>query len=279
MTHLQKEVLSYLFANVPVGYQFFVAFLVAGCRELDHLIRSKIVTKMMGVQDDAAIALLTITISSNYSLFIAIRLVGEEFATVCCTVAIDFIMHLKMTYQIIKESREINDANIPGTNNDMNTNITTLILAELMEGFSPIIYGVGMAMAYYGPNAHLFSSVRNCYWSEVIKDIGPLYITMSILLGVDTLSVLITGLIIWKVIKVNMFKRFSRVLSKYGHFMAILLALNMVNYFVGTDINFGMDETQSFQWISNEGWRNLVNNSNSLTNQQKEDILSKSNLL
>ena len=102
MTHFQKEVLSYLFANVPVGYQFFVAFLVAGCRKLDHLMRSKIVTKMMGVQDDAAIALLTITISSSYSLFIAIRLVGQEFATVCCTVAIDFILHLKFLYLSLK---------------------------------------------------------------------------------------------------------------------------------------------------------------------------------
>ena len=127
---------------------------------------------MIGVQDDAAIALLTITINSSYSLFIAIRLVGEEFTTLCCTEAIDFIMHLKMTYQIIKESREINGANFPGTDNDKNTNITILLLVELMEGFSPIIYGVCMAMAYYGPNAHLFSSVRNCYWSKVIKDIG-----------------------------------------------------------------------------------------------------------
>ena len=50
-------------------------------------------------------------------------------------------------------------------------------------------------------------------------------------------------------------------------------------YFAATDINFGMDETLSFQWISDEGWINLVNNSNALTNEEKAEVFATFNAL
>ena len=49
VANIQKEVLSNLFKVFPAGWQFFVPFLVAGAREIDKRIRSKLVTKIMGV--------------------------------------------------------------------------------------------------------------------------------------------------------------------------------------------------------------------------------------
>ena len=84
-----------------------------------------------------------------------------------------------------------------------NIKITMLIIAELIEGLTPIIYGVGMAMAYYGPNYHLFSNVGNDYWSTQMKSIRPLFVTMSMLFGIDTLSVLVNSFCLWKALNVN----------------------------------------------------------------------------
>ena len=274
LANIQKEVLSNLFKIFPAGWQFFVPFLVAGARELDKRVRSKLVTKMMGVQDEPAIVLVTIIISTAYSLFIAIRLVGAELSTVCCTLAIDAILHFKATYKIIKEFRKINVEGIENFNMKENMNITTLILGELIEGFTPIIYGICTALAYYGPNAFLFSNIGNNYWSTEVNDIGPLFAMMSILFGVDTFNVLINSLLVWKFVNVSMLSEFARVLNRHWYPMAVCLALYLVIYFVTTDINFGLDETRSFQWISNEGWLNLVNNSIDLSKKEKVNLLS-----
>ena len=93
---IQNEVLSFLFSNVPISFQFLVAFLVAACRELDKRVRSKMVDNMMGEQDEPAKALISITISGTYGFFIAVRLAGASFLTVVCVLAIDFFLLLKI---------------------------------------------------------------------------------------------------------------------------------------------------------------------------------------
>ena len=48
----------------------------------------------------------------------------------------------------------------------------------------------------------------------------------------------------------------------------------MVNYNATLDVNFGVDDTQAFQWISNEGWINLVNASKALSNEEKVKFIA-----
>ena len=273
ITLVQKELLSYLFANFPLGYQFFVVFMVAGCRELDKRVRAKLVTKMMGVLDESAVALLGVLVSSDYSFFMAIRLVGAEVATICCNVTMDLFLHAKMTRQIIKQYKVVNPEQIASQNRPSCLNTTKIIIAELVEGCTPIIYGVCMLMAYYGPNAGIFSNVGNNYWSDVIEDISPLYQMMIFLFAVDTFGAAINSFCIWKLAKVDMFHELYRVLEKYWHFMAVNLALTVSLYFATTDVNFGLDGTNSFEWISNEGWINLVNISNEVSNVESKKLL------
>ena len=145
--------------------------------------------------------------------------------------------------------------------------MTNLILTEFIEGFTPIIYGTCMTMAYYGPNAHILANVGNTYWSTKIEDIDPILGTMAILFAFDTLNVLINSFCLWKVVQVNMIQEFSRVFTSYWHFLAIALGLNMTGYFASTDINLGVDGTQSFKWISRKGWMHLFFNSNNFTKE------------
>ena len=242
---------------------------------MDKRIRSKLVTKMMGVLDETAKALITIHVSSGYSFFIAIKLVGAEIATIVSTVAIDFLLHSKTTHDIIKDFRKIRDV-VYGK--ESHTGITILILGELIEGLTPLIYGICVAMAYYGPNADILSSVGNNYWSQKIEDISPLFGTMFILFGVDTISVLFNALYLWKTMHVNMITEFSKVLNKYRYFLAVALSLNMVMYIANIDINLGMDGTQSYLWTSKEGWIYLVNATKELTVEEKSKLLGQMTL-
>ena len=275
ITIILRECLSYLYANVQVEFQFLVPFMVAGCRDLDKRVLSKLVTKMMGVQDEAATALVVTAVASGYSFFMSIRLVGAEFATLCCTIFIDFFLHLRMTIRIIKEIRKVSATGNEIRNQKTDMNVTTLVITELIEGFTPIIYMICTSMAYYGPNAHILSNIGNNYWSEEIKNIVPLFVTMTILFVVDTLSIILNAFCLWKVVKINILPEFYRTISKYWYFMTINLGYVMNVYFSTTDINLGMDQTQSFQWITNEGWINLVNTSTYLSSQEKTELISK----
>ena len=269
-----NQVLIFLFANLPAGLQFPVAFVVAAFRELDKQVQSRLVSRIMGNQDESAAALLTITVSSRWSFFIAIRLVGAEFTTLCCTVAIEFLLHMKQTYKSIKEYNKVNAEEIRHKNTIRKMNIIKLILTELVEGFAPIIYGASMAMAYYGPNAHILSNVGNTYWSTEMEDIGYFFLVLFGLFAFDTLSALINSFCLWKMLDINMFHEFCRVLEKYWFFMGVKLSFNMVTYFSVNDINAGMDKTRAFQWISDEGWMDLVNRSSDLTNEEKKELFT-----
>ena len=247
----------------------------AAFRELDKQVQSTLVTWMMGNQDEPAAALVTINVSSRWSLFIAIRLVGAEFATLCCTAAIDFVLHMRQTYKCIKECRKVNAEAIRNENKDMSVNIIKLILAELIEGFVPIIYGANMAIAYFGPNAHIFSNVGNTYWSSKMEDLRHFFLVMFWLFAIDTLSAFVNSIFLSKMVKVNMLHEFCRVGQKYWFFMAVKLAFNMVLYWPANDINRGLDTTRNFQWISDEGWMDLVNRSNDLTTEEKARLVMK----
>ena len=269
-----REFLSVLFVKAPAGLQFLVPFLVAGCRELYKRGASKVVTKMMVEKDEPASAQIAMNVSTDFCLFISIKLVGAEFSTICSTVVIDFALHLKATIEIIKEFRKVDEAGYVKVNQEIKTKITTLIIAELIEGFTPLIYGTCILLAYYGPNSHLLSNIGSTYWGEEIKDIRLLFSTMSALFAVDIVSILINSFCLWKAVKVNMLSEFCCVIRKYWYFMVFHLAYLMNAYISSTDINFGVDQSRSFQWISNDGWINLVNTSTILTDEEKVELMT-----
>ena len=243
MMVIQNEVLALIFANAPAGLQFLVPFLFVGCHKCDMKVRVKLITRMMGEQDVAAMTLLTTNVNVLYAGFITVRLVGAEWSTICSNVVLGFVVHLKLTYKIILELKKVKDEGLENEITEKNILITKLIIAELVEGFTPIIHGTCMTMAYYGPNAHLFSNVGSKYWGKELKDIIPLLITMSILLAVDTLSVIINALWLWKSANVNMLKEFCQVLNKYWFLIAFPLGQCMALYFATNDINLGIDIT------------------------------------
>ena len=267
ITIIIREILSFLYTNIMAEYQFLVPFLLAGFRECDKSVRMKLLNKMMTKMYEQATALLTTQANSSYAFFIAIRLVNAEWATMISTVAIELILHLRMTFQIIQDRRKTKGEATTNENSQDNLKMTKLILTELIEGFTPIIYGTCMTMAYYGPNANILANVGNNYWSKKIKDIDPVLGTMTILFAFDTLNVLINSFCLWKVVRVNMIHEFCGVLRRYWYFQAIALGLNMTAYFASTDINLGVDGTQSFKWISHEGWIHLFYKSTNFTKE------------
>ena len=273
------ELLSHLFLNPPADLQFIVPFMIVAFREFDLLTRLKLVDKIMKHKDEPAAVLVNISVNATYASFVAVRLPDAENATVFCVVAIEFVLHMITTYQIIKEHKKIGDENEQDENMKKNFDLANLILTELTEGFVPILHGISIAMAYYGSNANLLANIGSSYWGEEINDIGFVFISMTMLFIVDTTSAVATSIWLWKTVKINMILEFQRVLTTYWFFMVAKIAYNESAYLMSSDINLGMDSTSKFSWINDEGWSRLIADAKHLTDDEKSLLLNSTILM
>ena len=192
---------------------------------------------------------------------------GRKLFKVCCVVAIDFMSHSYITFKLMKEHNRVEDTNSKNDIKSKKIETTNLILAELVEGFLPLIYAICMAMAHYGPNDKLFANIGNRFWGEPIEDVDNVFRVMGILYTVDTISAVINSLLLWKVTKINMIQEFCRVLSKYWLFIVTKLSYIMASYFASLDVNFGLDSSSRFEWITPKGRLNLIRNSTDISDE------------
>ena len=269
-----NEVLSYFWKNFTQDWKFVLAFLIAACRECYFQVGMILVDKMMDSINDSSIALLTVNVNTTYGMFLATRLTGANLATVCCILAIDFIIHLKTTYQVIKEHRKIGIEESDEIRRNKTIYMANLVSSEFVEGFVPITYGIVMVMAYYGPNANILANIGSSYWGEKIEDIGPVLMSMVILFIFDAISVVVTSLCLWKVVNINMFEQFCDAMNKFGLYLLIKIGLYLSGYFGGLDVNFGGDGTRNFDWITDDGRIRLINNSTHLLETEKLLLLT-----
>ena len=97
---------------------------------------------------------------------------------------------------------------------------------------------------------------------------------MLLLFAVDIVSAIATSFWLWMETKTNMLHEFYKVLEKYWLFMILILATFATTYFSSTDINLGGDFTGVFRWIEHEGWSDLVNESEYLTDEERFMLLN-----
>ena len=270
-----REGLS-IFLKVFPGYlQWIIAFLIPLLKNVETFVLSRYVHKMEGGQEEESQVCLGLTIDAAYSFFIAVRLPNVETITVCCILAVDFFLLLLMTYKIVRSHRLVIDKVMDNENREKQRMVTNLALAELTEGMTPIVYAIGISMAYYGYNGTILGNVKNDYWGyKAVDDIGYLFQIMILLFGVDVLSTLINSFVLSSFTNVNLFQEFCRIMKKYWYFIAVKFATNMYMMFGTKDINLGMDSTGEFNWITNNGRIKLINGSIELSDEERTLLLN-----
>ena len=136
-----------------------------------------------------------------------------------------------------------------------------------------------MALAISGPNSSMLANVGSTYWGEKIENIGPLLSSMAILFVFDIISVIVTSIVLWKVANINMLHEFRDGINRYWLFFIIKLGQLLTGYFGTSDINFGMDSSGKFDWITPEGRQILIYNSTDLTNDEKLMLMTDTTLM
>ena len=105
--HIQKEVLSVAFTAISADFQFLFALLIPAAKEMNKIVLSKLMWKMIGREHNMANVLLGVFVNTHYALFVATRMVGAETQTVLSIILVDTLLHLWMTSKIIKSNQTL----------------------------------------------------------------------------------------------------------------------------------------------------------------------------
>ena len=214
---------------------------------------SKMMHKATGTENERANVSLAINIHASYGFFVATQLAGVRVTTVLCMAAFDFVIQLKMTYQIVKLHKKVSFNGHEMFELDKKKAISKLLLAESCEGLTPLVYAICFAMAYYGPNAELIGDVKNgCWQYNAIEDVSWTFLLMLWLFTVDFICLLLNSCILWKASNINLLNRFCSMMAKYWYIMALKLAHLAIFFFFTKDINLAVDLTYKFDWIKSD---------------------------
>ena len=94
------------------------------------------------------------------------------------------------------------------------------------------------------------------------------------LFGIDILNMTVNSQILSILTDVSLYHEFCRIIKRYWTFMAVKFALMGCVYFASKGINFGIDSSEEWAWITQEGRLPLINNSTDLLEEEKVILLS-----
>lgn len=151
-------------------------------------------------------------------------------------------------------------------------------MSEFVEAILPIVFGIAFAMAYYGPNATLMKEIKNDYFGEQqIEDVQYFYFVLILMFSFDLLAMVISGMFLNHFCKINLFQGFCNMMGKYWIIFLIKVPV-LMDYFGMKDINYAIDHSREFLWITDEGRMNLICNSTEITDEEKSFLLINSTI-
>ena len=275
----QTDLLSFGFKIITGYTQCLFALLIPLVKEMNKKILVKLMTKLVGNNDEKANVLLSGRLNIHFALFVAIRMNGAEDFTIASVVFVDFVLQSMMVFQIIKLEQQVTTDGEEGNIMYMKKQkeVLKLLMAEFTEGLVPICYAIAFAMAYYGPNAYLTGNVLSDIWQyEKVKNIKRLFYIQGTLFGIDVLCVVMNTFFVSKFGNVDLPKQFCKLINTYWVLFSIQIMNSIFFYFAMNDINAALDMTLKFEWITDEGRIKLILNATDLTDNSKAILLANS---
>ena len=102
--------------------------------------------------------------------------------------------------------------------------VERLILTERIESVIHLTYLALIAMAYFSLNAEIILGIKLTLWQHIvveITEISGFLQNLGLLFGIDFLSFLINGFILWEICGINVIKVLPKLQKRFWFFMAI----------------------------------------------------------
>ena len=92
-----------------------------------------------------------------------------------------------------------------------------LIVNEIVEVLTPIMYLLCFVTAYYGPNADVIGNIKNSKWHfRAVEDVGYSVGLICIFFAFDALSALINSAVLWKFCRINLYRVLAAIQTEFG---------------------------------------------------------------
>jgi hypothetical protein len=216
-----------IFLAFPSDLQWIWSFSFPILRWFSCWVQGKILQRSVDFQDEFPNVLINLRSNIGHSVVLAIFLGTKATeATSYLILAIDFALNLISCLQIIRMHRRVNldtSRNLQ-KDNDKKQEFLGLALAKTMEIVVPLSYILTFCVAYYGPNAELLGNVRNNKWQfEAINEPVQLIATVLQMFGIDLLSGVVAGVLLWKLCGMNIIQEACRGMKVYRWYIATSL--------------------------------------------------------
>ena len=272
---LQTDFLTFGF-EVITGYpQILFAILIPTVKALNGKVLMKLVSEMVGKDDEMATILMGVRLNIHFALFVAIRMNGAENLTIASVIIVDLVLQLKMAYEIIQLNNQVsNSEERQITHPKKEKVVLKLLLAELVEGLVPMIYAIVFAMAYYGPNGLIMGNILSDTWQyQKVEDAARLFVIQALFFGLDLVCVAANTFLVFKFGNVDLIMHFCQLLKDYWFMVTVLIMHPVSVLFIMNDINVAMDMTMKFEWITEEGRIKFIQNATDLNDNEKKMLL------
>ena len=224
--------------------QFLMALVIPLFRSFVEWILPKFFNKACGYkkgwtkadENEPATFCMETMIAQAYSMYIAVRLTmfSPETRTTGCILGVEFLINLYHCFQIIRIHNKIgaNDGNEQNSvlKAEKKSAIVSLITLEFIEASIPLIYAMGIVLAYYGPNAKLMIGIKSEYFG--VPPITNLLNVLSVLFlmaGIDALGGILVGVLLGYFCKINIIKELTIILQKYWIHLSIFMGGEICN--------------------------------------------------
>ena len=138
----------------------------------------------------------------------------------------DFLINMYITNKILKVKK--NDKNSVKETTEL---LQDLIVNEMVEFITPIMYLLCFVTAFYGPNANLIGNISNSKWHFVaVDDLGYSVTLICLFFGLDAVSVVVSSGILWKFRKINLYRVLAAIQTEFGY--VFTLNFTCIFYFV-----------------------------------------------
>ena len=179
-----------------------------------------------------------LTSNVMFSFWIAVFLATSATQTTSYVIlGINFCLNLRLCYRVIRSVKKISGNILDANSNQLfkNDALAELILNETVEIIAPISFIGSYLIAFYGPNKQILGNVGCSYWTfEATEDLNALLNTVLIMTLIDSGSAFISGFLLWKFCRINIFWEYCKLIKKYWMIMAISGAFNLLKVlFVG----------------------------------------------
>ena len=217
--------LRMIFGKLPFKMQWLMGLVLPIVRELNTWILNKLLN--MSVETDKIVAKLITTISINvvHSFFVAIIISSmANQITSFCILGVDFTLNLYMCYKIIRMQRKID---VDVAENESMAQLKkgetfNLFAVEAVEAFIPLILGMTIPLAYYGPNAGILGGIRNDYWHfKKINDIAVVIAELGLMFSIDVFSFILICFLLYQFCNIDFFYEGFQFMKIYWPIMAI----------------------------------------------------------